>query len=894
MFCSLRRCCNYFEWRGMMSDLHKMLKGINVDGVHGSIHLYDRFVQIKDGSQEWLSKLGKNGFQHSVRLEKYLNTLTRKAREQGKISQISHGEAFILLSAVYMHDIGYLLNGHCESAGHPKRSKDRICENPEEFLLGDFPCMPGEHPRVAEAIGLVCQGHSDEKYLPLNSLPVDFSDEALCDHTLNLRELSAFLRIADEADDPYTRLVDDSTHPIRGKTTLVEIGDDTIIWHWKAAGEAKPDRFQAHLEEKRKNLQTSVDYLKELKLGYWFIELYPPVARVTPFMPQAPVDTFVGRMKDYKDLHRIIQKKKHGAITGIVGTGGIGKTELAKVYAQAYREMYPGGIFWASMKNSDWKIQAEEIFKHLEPGGESRVFPDTGKAKDEVQKALSHREALLIIDNVTEADQIIKPECFLLVTSRDREVFGILSHDAIHKLSGLSPKEGKELLIKILGRDRVNQDTIGVKRIVEILGGMPLAVEIAGKHLADAHGLSFTDYIGKIEGKIHELKVKNIQDKDVEASLELSLEQLAGDDNGKELISLFDAVSVCAPAGFTAEILCAAAGIGNLDTVDQYRYVGRLYNRSLLEFDTKSKRYGAHPLLRQLAQKRLLNNEEQYNSFRKNHCQHFLHYAEMHSTSPDKLINERDGLWQALVQATQIDHSGFLIQEFLRHVGRPYQDLLETGENEKAFKFLVLANVINIDELGESKTLVEFLEPLMKKISSLEIYSQGWLLTSFGIAHIALGDYRKALELYGQALEINRRIGDIRGEGTFLNNMGLAHAALGDYRKALELYGQALEINRRIGDIRGEGAVLGNMGIAHFSLGDYLNALELHGQALEIDRRIGDIRGEGTDLGNMGNAHVKLGNKKKALECWNNAKKLFNEMGLNHLFKQVENNIKSL
>jgi tetratricopeptide (TPR) repeat protein len=97
-----------------------------------------------------------------------------------------------------------------------------------------------------------------------------------------------------------------------------------------------------------------------------------------------------------------------------------------------------------------------------------------------------------------------------------------------------------------------------------------------------------------------------------------------------------------------------------------------------------------------------------------------------------------------------------------------------------------------------------------------------------------LGDARKAIEFYEQALADCREIGDRRGEGNDLGNLGNAYAALGDARKAIEFYEQALAIAREIGDRRGEGACLGNLGNAYFALGDARKAIEFYEQALAI------------------------------------------------------------
>ena len=63
-------------------------------------------------------------------------------------------------------------------------------------------------------------------------------------------------------------------------------------------------------------------------------------------------------------------------------------------------------------------------------------------------------------------------------------------------------------------------------------------------------------------------------------------------------------------------------------------------------------------------------------------------------------------------------------------------------------------------------------------------------LSNLGNAYAALGDTRKAIELYEQRLVIAREIGDRRGEGNSLGNLGSAYNALGDTRRAIEHYEQ--------------------------------------------------------------------------------------------------------
>ena len=81
-------------------------------------------------------------------------------------------------------------------------------------------------------------------------------------------------------------------------------------------------------------------------------------------------------------------------------------------------------------------------------------------------------------------------------------------------------------------------------------------------------------------------------------------------------------------------------------------------------------------------------------------------------------------------------------------------------------------------------------------------------LGNLGIAYTALGEPRRAIELYEQPLVIAREIGDHHGQSAALINLGLAYSDLGEPRRAVELYVQQLAIVREIGDRRGEGNAL--------------------------------------------------------------------------------------
>ena len=87
---------------------------------------------------------------------------------------------------------------------------------------------------------------------------------------------------------------------------------------------------------------------------------------------------------------------------------------------------------------------------------------------------------------------------------------------------------------------------------------------------------------------------------------------------------------------------------------------------------------------------------------------------------------------------------------------------------------------------------------------------------------------------------ISKEIGDRRGEGAELVYLGNAYSDLGQVKKAIDYYEQALVISKEIGDRQGEGSDLGNLGSSYSDLGQVKKAIDYYEQALVIGKEIKD------------------------------------------------------
>ncbi|HET7077756.1 MAG TPA: hypothetical protein VFM49_09950, partial [Chloroflexia bacterium] len=68
---------------------------------------------------------------------------------------------------------------------------------------------------------------------------------------------------------------------------------------------------------------------------------------VVPY-PRNPL--FTGRDAE---LARLTEWLDAGQCVAVVGTGGLGKTQLAAEYAHVARDRYPGGVFWLNMEKAE-------------------------------------------------------------------------------------------------------------------------------------------------------------------------------------------------------------------------------------------------------------------------------------------------------------------------------------------------------------------------------------------------------------------------------------------------------------------------------------------------------------------------------------------------------------
>ena len=621
------------------------------------------------------------------------------------------------------------------------------------------------------------------------------------------------------------------------------------------------------------------------------------LSTLSKYPPQ--LKEFVTENRVYEINQAVVYLQNH-CILFISGVGGIGKTTLARALVETRPANVPLPFWFDFGKRSDSTLgdvlkelagymHTPQIAQFMNEGREAGQN-DINRLTDELVKRGS---LWLIFDNL---EMVLNNRNFhdpgidslftslrdsthqakIIITSRTLPILvdggsliDILEDDK-YELKGLKTNFAVDYLIKN-GLDEVEQSQL--EELTSSVDGHPLALKLL---------------IGLVKnfGVKDTLDDLNTFKRHKESTIKIArrlFDKLAGDE--KELLEHISVFRQPEPKTAIERMFTTTT---SKDAVEN------LIDKSLLETDHEGS-YWLHPLVREFAYDDLEDKIEVHETA----IQYYLslplpeertnkediqplieaHYhackAEDYNTATNIIMDNK-----LHIDLDRWGNSRTLIDLYLDLLPEDHfndTSLLDNPQNHSA----VLGNLGNAyNDLGQVKKAIDHYEQaleIVKKIGDRQ--GEGNHLGNLGNGYRNMGQVEKAIEYYQNALVIVKEIGDRHGEGAVLGNLGLTYSDRGQVGKAIEYYQNALVISKEIGDRREEGNAFVNLGNAYFNLGQVGKAIEYYEQALVISKEIGDRRGEGTGLGNLGNAYSGLGQVKKAIEYYQNALVIAKEIG---------------
>jgi len=591
--------------------------------------------------------------------------------------------------------------------------------------------------------------------------------------------------------------------------------------------------------ESQNRLSILIKKIEDLTNEEWEREFYESADNnglpCVPFVvPQLDISTFTGRKDELKQLEEVLLSQsgeKVCSIVGLTGGGGIGKSALACHFATIHRDKFPDGVIGLRVDKKDVNTIVLELARQIGKPVDLDDYIEPGAI---MQELFASRRMLLIFDNAENADDIkvLRPGgnlCAVIVTTRNQQLpFSLdVAEAATIRLQSLPAKDALELLRKILGESRINTALAAAQRITNIVGRLPLALQVVGAALR-GKPRSLETFAESLQTQKDQLKllprlrVRGDKELNVEASLNLSLELLE-----EEEIDFFACLSVCAEEGFALKTAMAAADCE--DEWEAEEFLNTLYGLSLLNYaETEQNRFVLHPLVREYA-KSLAQERNLLTIAQERHAQFFVDWLQSDNVEDITVVAEvAANLDDVILAAELLQHQKvdtpqrkmktyqfiLQLQPLLEKYGywqkaitlvARFQSWAEQFEDWNAvvkYKMHEARYWSFAEEFERAEEILHSAQANLLKIEDLDTQKrrEAKVLTVLGGVLQKQDKFKDARQVFEQAIEIAETLNDQSSLAIRLNCLGGLLQQQGKLEEAQQVFEQAIEIAETLND----------------------------------------------------------------------------------------------
>jgi tetratricopeptide (TPR) repeat protein len=540
---------------------------------------------------------------------------------------------------------------------------------------------------------------------------------------------------------------------------------------------------------------------------------------------------FTGRASDLMALAEVLlYSAQEGTLAGIVitGMGGVGKSQLAVEFCYRYGRFFQG-VHWLQA-DADMKAEVANCGRAMELPNWPEKLPEQMQI---TLKAWQENGPRLIVLDYAEDLNLVKdwlPKLLpakVLITSRNENWPGNLGLKVL-RLDVLSRSQSIALMHELAPRLK-EKSYEPLCNLADYLGNLPLALDLAGRYLADRSDLSVEGYLAELQEARSLLEHPSLRDwaehsptkhpTNVAATFTLSWQQLTKDD---ELAKrLFKMGGYCAPnTPIPKQLLAKAVGV-NIPDHELDRASHKLDRLGLMDPAEGGRRM--HSLLAEFARLQDRDTGE--------------------SVLP--------ALAEAMVRLTT--------------------QALESGLP------------------GMMSSLRDHLVVIAQAAEKGELQQTGALWSNLGSYLRDLADYQGARTAIERALKIGEQVygPDHPEVARDVNNLGMVLQAQGDLQEARKCFERALKIDEQVFGLDHPRIArdVNNLGLVLQDLGDLQGARKYLERALKIDEQVygPDHPNVARDVNNLGTVLQAQGDLQEARKCFERALKIDEQVfGLDH------------
>jgi predicted ATPase/class 3 adenylate cyclase len=561
--------------------------------------------------------------------------------------------------------------------------------------------------------------------------------------------------------------------------------------------------------------------------------------RCPPSNLPAPVDRFVGRARELREVEHHLGRTR---LLTLLGPGGTGKTRLAVQAASALRGEFDDRAYFVDLSNCR---DVESVLSVTARTIGVRAQPDRPLI-DAIKEQIGTQSMLLLLDNfeqVTAAAPAVAEllrDCAALkqiVTSREalhvtgEQVFPLPPlalpdvHAGVVSLEDLAATEAVQLFVERARAVKADfaltaENAPAVRELCVRLDGLPLAIELATARLALFSPQALVERLGNrldlLKGGARDAPERQRALRD---TIRWSYELLTNDE--QRLLALLAVFS-----GVTVEAVEAVAGnVVGMDAVDVIDGLGSLVNKSLVrqvDAGAVGPRLSMLETIRDFAAERLGEDRAVRERAQRAHAEYFadwtLHHCEKlvsddHDAASERMAADIENLtaaWQFWVAAGDFEQLGKLtdglwllynVRGWYHATTKLIADLLDvlssTPSNEERLVEQILLQTSLARVLMASEGFTPETERAYERALELS-EAQGSLpqllpvLRGLSTYYIWRAEFAKSGRIGEELLALGERLDDPRArvEGHLL--IGTTHALLARFRTGIEHLEQAI------------------------------------------------------------------------------------------------------
>jgi len=632
---------------------------------------------------------------------------------------------------------------------------------------------------------------------------------------------------------------------------------------------------------------------------------------------------FVGRSMEIEGLKESFDGPVR--LVTITGTGGIGKTRLARRLGKLLLDRFEGGVWFNDLSAAQGAEDVVSItainFDH-DGVADSLAVARTIRQRGECLVVLDNFEQILDAAPATVGRWLdLCPQARFLITSRERLK---LSGEFVLSIESLSVDEGTELFVERAREleshyEPRSTDLQAIQKLCQALDGLPLAIELAAARIRT---MKPAQMLERLEERLDLLGDRSALPR--QGTLRGAI------DWSWELLQPWEKLALAQLSTFRGGFTVAAAeAIMDLrlfpDAPWALFVLESLLDKSLLCTLSKlgeDPRFGMYLSLQTYADEKLVNagavldptteesltGEAAVHDVQERHGRWFagLGVEEFLDTvQPGRHLWEKENLLAAAERAIEkgdcstaatcahsackiINRRGPLavgadLASRVREMkGHSHSDRLRVMSDEA---FLLRA----AGRLDEAAVLLEEAIPLAHSLHDPS--REATLLGEFGAVLRVRGQLGRSREAYTRACELAKEADNRKLQGRLLAFRGDLDRMQGRWESALRHYEMALKIAEQVGDRRWQAMARTNLGNLQVARGHYDEARVTYEQVHSITQEIGDRRFEGVSLNNLGNLARELGDHTNAQKRFERALVILRQIGDSYQQSIAEGNL---